>query len=203
MKFLIIGHPKCGSKYMATLMFEFGYEVGHEKYSKDGICCWQNVNVLNISQQWGPQRITDDYYEHVIHYVRNPYHSISSIIVENRQPESYNFRRDLIKHHFNIDLNDHSETGAAILSYVYYNRLAEAQGPTIRIQVENAYEQLSSYLDQKLPKGRLPTNINSNAKRKNPINWTRIDDKLYRLLNDTCKRYGYPSIASSHLNFVP
>lgn len=191
-KFLIIGHPKCGSKYMSRLMYEFGYEVGHEKMAKHGICCWQNVNcLLQFKQCWGPQRIPYDKYTHIIHYVRNPFHAMSSIIVENRIAESYNFRRDLIKHHYGIDLNHYSEVNAAILSYVYYNRLAEGQGVTVRIQVENAYEQLAEYLNVVMPKGSIPTDLNSNGNKLKPVDWDNVSNDMIKLLVDTCERYGY------------
>lgn len=207
MFFYIIGHPRTGSGYMAKLMKHFDYEVGHEKIENNGISCWLNVHCvpkshkMDILQPWGIPKRPESKKGIVIHHVRNPVNALASIILENKEPGSYEFRKQIIKHHFYIDLDDYNEIDKAALSYIYWNRLAEAQGPQIRVRVEDALEQLSHFFYKEVPLKGPSKETNTSKNRHSKVEWDTMSPKVYQLLDETCKRYGYPSIASTKLLF--
>lgn len=181
-------------------MKEFTYNVGHETMLNNGICYWQGVNTLKqFKQYYGPIRSLNDNYNHIIHYVRNPHDSLPSIMIENKHEESYKFRRDIIMHHYNIDMNDYNDYEAAIISYIYWNLLAEGQGPNIRIKVEESPEQLAKYLNVDVPKGIPHTSLNSNGSKKKEFDYSKINKELYNKLNKIALRYNYPTITESIL----
>ena len=205
MFFYIIGHPRTGSGYMSKLMKCFDYEIGHEKMKRDGISCWLNVHCvpeehpMDIFQPWGIPRRPDSRKGIIIHHIRNPVKAMASIILENREPSSYQFRRQVILHHFYIDLDNYNEIDKAALSYIYWNRLAEAQGPQVRIQVEKGPEQLALFFGKDVPSVSPPNDTNTSKNRHQEVEWNKMSPKVYQILDETCERYGYISISYSKL----
>lgn len=38
--FLVVGHPRCGTKFTSSLLKQFDLDVGHEELGKNGISAW-------------------------------------------------------------------------------------------------------------------------------------------------------------------
>jgi len=209
---LAIGHPRCGSRYMNELFKAYGLDVGHERMGKDGISSWmfavEDDCLLSAQDPLSATR-KHKYFEHVVHFVRNPRTAIPSIIRENRHSEkSYAFRRKHILDAFGIDL-DEAQSGVekAVLSYLYWNKLIERQRVDLTVRVEDAEGVALRFLrDRRLiapeyrlaappPKdataqepyhGALPDNTNQRE-----ADWDAVGDKLKAELNAMCRRYDY------------
>jgi len=74
---LIVGCGRSGTMYMANLLQNSGYDVGHEKLGKHGVISWFMVENL-ISLTDGLFTVSDKEHPCVYHQVRNPLHVISS-----------------------------------------------------------------------------------------------------------------------------
>lgn len=77
MKFLVIGHPRSGTAYMADLLSAYGYPVGHNEMRKEGIAAprWG----LRSNPLPGSSINRNDYeFEHTIMVVRDPIKVIAS-----------------------------------------------------------------------------------------------------------------------------
>jgi hypothetical protein len=139
-KLVLIGSPCSGSKSVAQYLTHTGLQIGHNTIAEDGICSWRlnsrHKPALNsfahASNLLRP--------EILCHFVRNPLEAIAAIVIENefnqRVNNSFNYRRDVIKRRFAIDLADYEPLTAATLSYIYWNKLAEKANPDLTIRIE-------------------------------------------------------------------
>ncbi len=143
-KLVLIGHPRCGSKSLAHYLTSTGLNIGHERLEADGICSWwlthmRRKNHIFVQHQKNQTNILAP--QLLCHFIRNPLDAIPSIVIENefnqRQNNSFKRRREAIKSKYGVDLADHKPLVAATLSYIYWNKMAEAASPDLTIRVEN------------------------------------------------------------------
>jgi len=208
---LAIGHPRCGSRYTSELLSACGLDVGHEKMGKDGISSW--MFAVEDESPWARNPLARSrkhkFFEHIVHFVRDPRTAIPSIVRENRHSDkSYVFRRKHILSAFGVDLDAAgSEVERATMSYLYWNKLVEAQPIDLTVRVEDAEESvLRSLKDWRLVApdrgvaAAPPKNVNTNKLYQGALpdrvtlsqaDWANVADDLKSELNEACARYGY------------
>lgn len=207
---LIIGHPRCGSGYSASLCQLIGLEIGHEKLLKDGICSWMFATKDDCpwALNSGARTRRFKYFKKVAMHVRDPRTAISSIMRDNEHSlPSYTFRKKHIQNTFNIDLDEYtSEFSRAVASYVYWNKLVLNQRPDIVFRIEDEPKKLVEFLATECGV-KLPSNIvypenTVNADKKyqgKTIEKPKIDlaefsylpSDLLGELNALCRKFGY------------
>jgi glycosyltransferase involved in cell wall biosynthesis len=203
--FLILGHPRSGTGYMAQLFTKLGYPVGHEVYGKHGIASWLfAVDVDRYPQFYfvqsgkpsnNPNDTRSDFsYKHAIHVIRNPLDTIASTaFTENTMPESLEFR----KKHVAIFGNALQQ---ATLSYLGWNKLIEAQRPSLTIRVEDAEEKVVEFLkaneyvvgeDLKFPQ----KDINTREHKRVTFGDLKreLHPEVFAELTEFCKKHNYIS----------
>jgi len=157
---LVIGHPRCGSKYMSALLKAYGLNVGHEYMTADGISSW----MFMVNDRENPYALNRDarsregcYFENVIHCIRNPREAIPSIIRENDYARpSYEFRRKHIMKAFNVDLNHYqNKLERAAYSFIYWNKLAENQKVDLVVKVEECEQEVFDFLSNRKLFGKM------------------------------------------------
>ena len=156
-----LGHPRTGTRLTAATCLSLGLDVGHEALGKDGIVSWLLI------KQSGPYPFMPanvkkrPKYKHLVYNVRNPIHTIPSIVyTENTHPISMKFRKKLFKHSAN-----HLEN--TIDSILYFDNVITTLKPSIAFKVEEI-EKLEDFLK-----------INYSCKKKeNIVNFIcKADDK--------------------------
>ena len=77
--FLILGHPRCGTRYMALLFNSLGFLVGHEYFREYGIASWLYAVDSDNCPRFIPNEFKKSHfnYRHVIHVLRNPIDAIA------------------------------------------------------------------------------------------------------------------------------
>jgi len=149
--FLIVGHPRSGTRYMSELFTSFGLQVGHEKYGRYGTSSW----LLAVESEEYPQfywqsngepsnnpkdRRSDFDYRHIIHVVRDPLKTIASTMhTEDSVEPSIRFRKKYATMYGNPYM-------VATLSYLNWNRIIQAQNPSLVVKVEESAAQVFEFL---------------------------------------------------------
>lgn len=92
-KILVVGHPRCGTRYISKLLQSYGLDVEHEKIGKDGTSSW-----FYTVDDYPPfdtikQKRSEYIWENMIHCVRDPFKAIPSI-AKTETPESPFFFED-------------------------------------------------------------------------------------------------------------
>jgi hypothetical protein len=212
---LAIGHPRCGSRYISALLKACGLDVGHERMGQHGISSWMFA-VEDDENPWARDPLSvsrkHKHFGHVIHFVRDPRMAIPSIVRENRHSEkSYAFRRKHIQSALHVDLDAaSSEVERALLSYLYWNQLVEAQEIDLTLRVEDAEDIALEFLKERqiVPPDRSmaappPKNVNTDKLYQGKLperpslsrsDWETVPDDLKSRINQSCARYGYESL---------
>jgi len=145
---LFLGHPRCGSKALATGLRSAGLQIGSEDFGTDGVVSWWHTG----------RRLPDTSYPtftsgggkgnkreiwiagKTVHYIRDPRDAIPSIVLENeaqgRRNNSFIYRRQKLKQKFGIDIGQLDIGTAATTSYALWNQLAGELATHGRIFVE-------------------------------------------------------------------
>lgn len=204
-KILVVGHPRTGTGYMSKLLSSTGLEIGHEWIGSDGMSCWMFAtedgnyapgprgDIRGLSRK-------DFEFQHIIHLVKNPFTSMSSIVnVENAVLGSYEFRKKYVY------INDRgSRLEKAVQSFLGWHEMIEKNIRSSRvIQIENSQAQLKSFLaDINLPnnyKVLPPTDYNTRKGKKQyseitQSEWDNLSVDLKNRLDLFCEKYGYEKI---------
>lgn len=143
-KLVLLGHPHCGSNFLAQYLTRAGLSIGHERLGDAGICSsWLTSRrnpAINAFIHRTKETQTTLVPELVCHFIHNPLQAIPSIVIENefnqRNNHSFKRRREIIKRKYYIDLADYEPLTAATLSYIYWNKLAEEASPDITVRIE-------------------------------------------------------------------
>ena len=209
---LCVGHPRCGSAYMAQLLTAFGLDVGHERLGANGISSWMfavDDDPYPFARNRGAELRRDKHFASVIHHVRNPIDAIPSIMVENKySPVSYQFRRRHILKELALDLDAYpSEAERAVVAYLAWNRLIERMKPGLVVQVEDSEEKVRDLLVMMgllavdfIPASLPPKNLNSGKPYQGqviekpalePADWAAVSAKTREELSQFCRQYGY------------
>jgi len=191
--FLILGHPRCGTAYMAALMRSAGIKIRHENMGSKGISCWVFATDSNWRRSTKNIKRSDFRFKHIIHNVRNPAQALSSILYTENV--SLNFR----KQHVHID-ESLSPLSQAIQSFIEWNKLIEKMNPDLVVQVENCEDILAKFLkEHDYPHKYLkPTKKNANHRKHSDIpdnEWKTVPGSLKQELNQFCEKYGYEKLS--------
>jgi hypothetical protein len=101
LKYLITGHPRCGSGFASSLFSKLGVSCSHEQnpINKDALSSWafliQHEDNDGIYPRYGinGSNWRDKYsFTHKITHLRNPFDAIPSIIDENNYDWSFKIR---------------------------------------------------------------------------------------------------------------
>ena len=194
--FLILGHPRCGTKYMAQLFTMLGFPVGHERFEKYGTSSWLYAVDVKVPQ-WIPSEYDkkDFDYRNTIHVVRHPLDAIASIMLtEDIGKESLNFRRKYVT----LFGNPHT---IATLSYLSWNKLIQSHDPILTTKVEDAEKTVPSflieqnYLDDSFDSWMAFPAKNTNARQHRDIDLeelkSNLPEDLFNTLLDFAEQHDY------------
>lgn len=117
--YLITGHPRSGTGYMAQLFTANGYEVGHEVVDRHGTSNWQMlVKAYDYPFPGDPFVRQDIQFAHHWHLLRYPLHIVCSVAFTERRSEW--FRAQYVNLYGN-------EFEKAIQSVWGWNQIAQSQ----------------------------------------------------------------------------
>lgn len=211
---LAVGHPRCGSGYMAKLLTQLGIPTGHERFAEQGISSWMfAVSDRNYPFALDERAKSDRFsrFQYRIHHIRDPFQAIPSVILENTVPASYQFRRRHILSQFDIDLDQYKDPVVrAIATQLYWNRIIEQSKPDVTFRIEDDVAVLQQQLEAlgiaTSPRGPMPSKTVNSDKKFNgrqidrpvvrPADLSRISEhpELESLLRDFCQFHGYDSV---------
>jgi hypothetical protein len=213
---LCVGHPRCGSRYMAELLSAFGLDVGHERLGAHGISSWMfavDDDRYPFAANPGAATRRDKHFAAIIHHVRDPAAAIPSIIVENQySAASYEFRRKHIRQGLGFDLDTLADpVERAVVAYLSWNRLVDAMKPHLVARIEDGEETVRRFLVERglvaadFRPGRMPPkDANTRKPYKGqvvakpvlpPSAWSGLTPETRRELRQFCRTHGYPDPA--------
>lgn len=205
-KFLIIGHPRCGTGYSAKLMQSYGFDVGHEVMGKHGISSWFLAFPNDTRHKIPKPNLIN--YEHMITNVRNPIDAINSIVF-TETPHMVENRKEKVTHAFDfrakyVDINDKQPAiVSAIKSYLgWYKMIEDYYEPdhVLYVDKENTIEDFfkKNEISFKLKtQGLPPTNYNSRSHQTlTKRDWETCPENLFIELDDFSIKHGYGSLLS-------
>lgn len=208
-KFLCIGNPRSGSTFTADCLKQMGLDIGHETMGADGVSSWMLAVNTDKYPFGSVTKINQYYFENVIHYVRNPWEAIPSLILENKYSPnniSYIFRIGHINSVFGLNLHEFDissvspieELEIAITTFIYWNKICELKKPTIVFQIENIEGLKKFNVSNRL----IDTSSKNVAKKyqgktySKPIitvdMYKNVRPELINELRDFCIKYNYP-----------
>ncbi len=189
--FVIVGHSRSGTGYMAELFTRLGYHVGHEVGGEYGISSWLWAADA-ASPPWGPSQ-TGISAKHRIQVVRNPWKVIcSSLTAAILDPRVMGYMRYYVKLPTEcppLELAAHM--------VIEWNKLIQLSQPELVIQVERADKILPSWLrgEGYDPKSYEPIPTNWNTRPESGHFSSQLiltfPQQLQDELNAHAKFYGY------------
>ena len=202
----VVGHPRTGTSYMASLFRANGIEIGHEKLLRDGISSWSHV-VSDLQVPFGDNASWDVEFLHTVINVRDPNDAIPSIILENGIGLSYDFRRQHILRATGVDLSTYtSPIDRAVASLLLWHEMALRLNPSAVFRVEDP-QSVINWLATWTSKNTLVGNdqfgvVGINSTRKSPrfvldkpniqsSDWSNLNHDLGDRLTTFCKDYCY------------
>ncbi len=207
-KFKVIGHPRCGSGFVAQFLKSKGYEIGHEKIAEDGISSWMQT-VADLHVPWGETPHPKQEFDWTIGHIRDPLSAIPSIMLENGEPNSFGFRRTHILHKLDVDIASYqTPLERAVASYVYWYKLVEAEASDGVLRIEDAEPEFSLIIGKTpISRRQLGEDVLPRAKYNStqakyglakpivaPSAYLAIDNKLLTELRNLCETYYYRPI---------
>lgn len=152
--FLIVGHPRGGTRYISNLLCNFGLNIGHEYIGSDGMSCWFGLDgeLINKSsflelnengeKHWKPKHYGDIQYSFLIHIVRNPFRSLPSIMFnENLSKNSV-----LLRHKVTNFDDQKTIIDKAAISYLGWHNHIVARNPDFTFRIEDDSKVLFDYV---------------------------------------------------------
>ncbi len=141
--FLILGHPRSGTGYMAQLFTALGYEVGHERVAEHGISSWMfAVYAEEVPYTFDGKTRGDIHPRHVLQVVRNPIDVISSMAHTVHEEPAWEFieRYALVHREAPFEIR-------AVQSVIAWNRLIQGHFPRpTLVNLENAAVTVHDFL---------------------------------------------------------
>lgn len=205
----IIGHPRCGSRYVSQVLTTLGVHLGHERMGQHGTCSWiHTVDDRNppFNAPYAPARL----FRTTLAYVRSPADAIPSIMLENTNADSFAFRRFHIFRKLAVDIARWRDpVERAVDSYLCWMKLVERQRPMFALRVERITDDLRGHFEELNSAGirlqlqidaGVPNTVNSSIEKFSIAKpelaadrYRSIDAKLQDSLAEMCEQYGYPS----------
>lgn len=175
---LLTGHPRCGTGYAANLCRQLGLDVGHEKLGTDGISSWMfavdaDRNPYALDEVASSRR--SFVWRYLVMPVRDIGAAAGSVMRDSlHAPPSYDFRREHVLRHLDIDLNDLADPlERAVWSVTSWARIVLGQQPDLCWRIEDQQELLRAFL---LDQGLCPGAQRVTVLDTSPVN----SDQLYR-----------------------
>lgn len=141
--FLVIGHPRSATGYMAQLFQFHGYDVTHEKLGKNGISSWMfAVYGRNVPFTFDGSAHKGNCWKNIIHIVRDPLKTISSVVFTESASLAWRRQFVLIK-------KDSSPIEQAVESFIGWNKLIKSWEPDVILQAESAERNLPLFLQKR------------------------------------------------------
>lgn len=202
---LITGTPRCGTHYTAALLQALGLRVLHEAVDTDGAVSWKHLGegTFSVPKRNRVSEITDPGFTTIIHQVRHPLKSISSM--QTLRDCTWEF----MARHIELDMNAPvAERG--MQCWIGWNSLAETRAEWT-YQIENLSEAFPELLSRlNLPPQSIPKlsheSRESRVQRFSKIGWENLlhaNEKLAHQTADLARKYGYEIENISHLEKVP
>lgn len=136
--FLVVGHPRGATGYMAALFQHYGYDVGHELMGKNGISAWQYA-VQGVPTKYNPPRnYSATAFDYIVHVVRNPWDTFVSCAFTE---DSLHLREP---HLFAKGLE---RAEVELLSIPRWHRLCDSCAPHLTVKAESAASRLPLWLE--------------------------------------------------------
>lgn len=211
-RFLVVGHPRCGTGYAAHLLRQCGLDIGHEADGRDGISSWMlavDGNAPYANHEIARRRACLSA-EFIIQVVRDLQTAVPSVIRDSLYAKpSYEYRRKHIYEHRGINLDSVATNfERAVLSIVLWSDIISEQQPNLIIKVEDPPDQVLRFVESvigqpsaaqssidtkpvnadKLYDGALrpKTDINSN-------DWAHLASTSKEAVVAYCLKYSYPT----------
>jgi hypothetical protein len=175
---LLVGHPRCGTGYAASLCRQLGVDIGHERVGAAGISSWMfavdaDVNPYALDEVSRTRRSL--VWTWLVMPVRDLSHAAGSVVRDSTHaPPSYSFRRDHILRELGIDLDAWaSPLARAVWSVTSWCRIVMRQSPDLVFRIEDGQERLRTFL---IEKGLAAETVNQTELDTVPVN----ADKPYK-----------------------
>jgi GR25 family glycosyltransferase involved in LPS biosynthesis len=208
-KILCIGNPRSGSAFTANCLKQMGLGIEHESMGADGVSSWMLAVNTDKYPFGNVTKINEYYFETVIHYVRNPWDAIPSMILENKYSpnnNSYKFRVRHINSILGLTLEECmsdsvtplEELELAIKTFIYWNKICEIKKPTIVFQIENI-DGLKKFNTSNRIIDTSPKNVAKKYDKPIITNdmYKKVQPELLNELHNFCIKYNYPYILST------
>lgn len=209
-KFLITGHPRCGTGFMANLLQSYGVNIGHEVMGGDGIsCCFYTSKnkIPKFASEGLKGKVRQDWtFDYVINNVRDPFTAIPSIYFTNTPTqhnknhwahnfmlEDQNFRKEI------LGISDENIFNFVVLSYLGWNDINEKNGYDFRVKIEDTTEfeeflTINGYKKIREPNKNYNTRKNDKNIDYGEFPWDNVSGKYIEKLEIFCEKNGYESI---------
>jgi len=181
---VILGCPRSGTKFMATLLQEHHLDVGHEFWGKDGISWFHctgdpTLKVMNANLT-------------IVHIVRDPIKVIASMTTA--KPITW----ELMYRKINLNMPDNL-VERSMLAWLHWNLMADRQ-TSLRLKVEDVREWFNSVCSRagfpiKL-KSNFSTPLNTNKREHMRLTWqdcAALNPILTANIRIQADKYGYPT----------
>lgn len=209
-RFLIVGHPRCGTGFAAALFRQLGFDIGHEDDGRDGLSSW--MFAVDDDAPWAKSPVARNrralVFDHLVQPVRDPLTAVPSIMRENDwAPVSFDYRRRNILAAFGIDLMDfESRIDVAVASLCLWSQMIAEQSPTLIFRIESDIDNVIHFLRDHYAVPDVAPNeldvspVNSDKMYKgkrypkevlNAADWRSLGDTATKLLEIYCRTYGY------------
>jgi tetratricopeptide (TPR) repeat protein len=142
----MIGHPRCGSGYVAQAFQARKIDIEHNRLSTDGVCSWMAA-VKDFSVPHGDPT-ADCRFGETGAFLRHPKDALPSIVLENGKSSSFLFRRYHIWNQFGVDLallDDPIER--AVASLVHWMDIVASCRPDFRVRVEHFSDDFTNAIE--------------------------------------------------------
>lgn len=203
MKYLIIGHPRCGTGFMSKLFKKNNLEVGHEKMGANGTSDWQYAIQDEKCFPWTKGVRIDYQFDKIIHNIRDPFTAIPSIAFTETpdsgeqswltDSEKYwtkiseQFRRKYVK------FTNTNPFENAARSFLGWNKIIENQNPDLTVRIEYAFEDLKELevIIENLGDKKVNSRQHNNMTKSQ---WNQIPKNTINMLEEFCLKYNYESL---------
>lgn len=206
--YLIVGHPRCGTGYMAGLFCQMGLDVGHEKVGRDGTSNWVYAVPDQKCFYWVVGCRCNYVWSCVIHCVRDPWTAIPSIarteifngeLTDSTKSwihvkASTDFRRRFVHFPPSAPLVEQ-----AVLSFLGWNRMIEDSNPDYVVRIEHALDDLKKCPDLEPRLRHVKSTVARNQRNHDRVaveEWQYVSEGLMYQLDRWCERYGYETVSS-------
>jgi GR25 family glycosyltransferase involved in LPS biosynthesis len=183
-RFLVTGHPRSGTKYMAKLLQSLGLDVRHESMGADGISSWMfAVDADKVPYTGDGTTLRQFSFQHTILAVRHPLDVLASSMQTEAEP-SLKFRRRWSR--VPVGYNRHEEAVHILLAW--HDHILKLS-PSIVVQVERAAEVIPAAFDMR-PVSE-PPSVTINHRTHEPLTWTDLQQYLRESLRTQLAEYAY------------